>query len=174
MAVVLLLAALLFLVWETRYAPRFEQRAPYAFRTYGLAYGVPMAVSAVLVVFFFSRSVIPLSLLPKAYEPKHTVNMCQAYAFGFKQRHPEWTKDHWTECSELMQAKFGEPLPTLWTMIRRNPKAVAGHFAWNALLLPNGLQLALFGAMSGHITPDYQPVPVQRFLPIAGSAILGI
>ena len=172
MAVVAALLAILFLSWEARYAARFENRAPYSLRVYGMAYGVPVAVSGALVFFFVTRSVIPLSVLQRAYLPKHTINMCQAYAFGYKQRHPEWTKDHWTECSELMQARFGEPYPSLWTMIRRNPRAVLGHFAWNLRLLPGGTQLSLFGAMSGSVTPDYNPVPVERRRSLLESGIL--
>jgi hypothetical protein len=172
MAVVAALLAVLFLVWEARYAAQFEQGAPYSSRAYGMAYGVSLAVAGALVLFFFTRSVIPLSLLQKAYEPKHTINMCQAYAFGYKQRHPEWTKDHWTECSDVMQARFGEPYPSLWTMIRRNPRAVLGHFAWNLRLLPNGLQLSLFGTMSGNVTPDYNPVPVRRRRSLVESGLL--
>jgi hypothetical protein len=162
MAVVAALLAAVFFVWETRYAARFEEGAPFSLRTCGVAYGLPLAACLALVAFFATRSDIPLSRLPQAYAPKHTVNMCQSYSFGYKQRHPEWTKDHWTECSELMQAQFGEPLPSLGTMIRRNPRAVAEHFAWNLRLIPGGLQLSLFGAMSGGVSPDYGPVPVRR------------
>jgi hypothetical protein len=174
MAVVAALLAALFFIWEIRYARRFEEGAPFPIRTYGLAYGLPLAVCLLLVTFFATRSDIPLSRLPQAYAPKHTVNMCQAFAFGYKQRHPEWTKDHWTECSELMQVQFGEPLPSLGTMIRRNPRAVAEHFAWNLRLLPGGLQLSLFGAMSGGISPDYGPVPVLRRRALTASAILAL
>ena len=124
--------------------------------------GFPWLPASLLVAFFATRSEIPLAQLPRAYEPKHTINMCQAYSFGYKQRHPEWTKNHWTECSELMQVQFGEPLPSLGTMIRRNPKAVLEHFVWNLRLLPGGMQLSLFGAMSGGVSPDYGPVPVWR------------
>jgi len=161
MAVVALLLAGLFGVWEWRLAARYGGEAPSSGRTLGFAYGVPLAVSAVVVLFFVTRSAIPLSQLPQAYAPKHTINMCQAYAFGYKQRHPEWTKNHWTECSEVMQARFGESYPTLATMLRRNPRAVLGHFAWNVRLLPGGMQLSLFGASSGGPTPDYHPVPVN-------------
>ena len=173
MAVVAALLAGLFFVWETRYAVRFEEGAPFSLRTLGVAYGLPLAACLLLVAFFATRSDIPLAQLPRAYEPKHTINMCQAFSFGYKQRHPsEWTKDHWTECSELMQLKFGEPLPSLGTMIRRNPKAVLEHFAWNLRLLPGGLQLSLFGAMSGGISPDYGPVPVWRRRTLFSTAAL--
>lgn len=174
MAVVAALLAAVFFIWETRYARRFEEEAPFSLRTYGVAYGVPLAVCLALLAFFVTRSDIPLSRLPQAYAPKHTVNMCQAYAFGYKQRHPEWTKDHWTECSSLMLVQFGEPLPSLGTMIRRNPRAVAEHFAWNLRLVPGGLQLSLFGAMSGGISPDYGPVPVLRRRTLTASAILAL
>jgi hypothetical protein len=161
MAVVALLLAAVFLAWELRFARRSGAETPPSARALGLAYGVPLAVSAAAVLFFVSRSAIPLSELRTAYAPKHTINMCQSYAFGYKQRHPEWTKNHWTECSELMQARFGEPYPTLRTMLARNPRAVLGHFAWNLRLLPAGLQLSLFSSMSGGATPDYGPVPVK-------------
>jgi len=172
MAVVAVLLAILFLAWEVRYAARLGERKPDSSRAYGTAYGVPLAVSGAVVLFFVARSAIPLPLLSGAYEPKHTINMCQAYAFGYKQRHPEWTKDHWTECSDLMQSRFGERYPSLWTMVRRNPRAVLGHFAWNLRLLPNGTQLSLFGAMSGSVTPDYNPVRIRRPSALLESGLL--
>lgn len=175
MAVVAALLAMLFFVWEWRYAARFEDETPSSLRTLGVAYGLPLAACLLLVAFFATRSDIPLAQLPRAYEPKHTINMCQAFSFGYKQRHPsEWTKDHWTECSELMLLKFGEPLPSLGTMVRRNPRAVLEHFAWNLRLLPGGLQLSLFGAMSGGISPDYGPVPVWRRRTLFSTAALAI
>ena len=38
---------------------------------------------------------------------KHTVNMAQVYAFGYQQRHPEWTASPWLECYSLMEETFG-------------------------------------------------------------------
>jgi hypothetical protein len=127
-----------------------------ALRTAGLA----VAAALTLFVFFYARSRIQFPELWKGYGPKHTVNMCQVFATGYQQRHPEWTKNPMIECAELMEAHFGASQPTLRQMVRANPRAVLEHFAWNASLTPSGLQLMLFDAAAGRTTPDYTPVPL--------------
>jgi hypothetical protein len=57
-----------------------------------------------------------------------------------------------------MERVFGQPLPSLFQMIKANTPAVWEHFLWNLSLVPNGLQVSLFNAMSGTINPDYPPV----------------
>lgn len=94
---------------------------------------------------------------------KHTTNVCQVYAFGYQQRHPEWTKSPWLECPELMQQVFGQPLPSMLEALRSNPRAMAGHFLWNLRLLPAGLQVALFNATADSVNPDYPAVLLKRF-----------
>ena len=125
-----------------------------------LAYLLPLAAATAISGAAYTRSIVWFPELPAMARPKHTLNMCQVYTFGYKQRHPEWTRDHWTDCSPLMIRDFGNPLPTLGEMIRANPRAVATHFLWNASLTGNGMQVTLFNAMSGHVTPDYGPVKI--------------
>jgi hypothetical protein len=84
--------------------------------------------------------------------------MCQVYAVGYQQRHPEWLLSPWVECHGLMEATFGQREPTLWQMTRANPQAVLEHFGWNISLVTNGIQVSLFNAMSGTANPDYAPV----------------
>ncbi|HEX7580509.1 MAG TPA: hypothetical protein VF580_10955, partial [Thermoanaerobaculia bacterium] len=52
MAVVAALLAALFFIWETRFAARFEEGVPFPLRTYGVAYGLPLAACLLLVAFF--------------------------------------------------------------------------------------------------------------------------
>jgi hypothetical protein len=126
------------------------------------AYGCPLVIVLLLAIGAHQRSVVQFPTLLTHAAPKHTVNMCQAYAMGYKQRHPEWDRDHWTQCGELMVRDFGNSDVTLWEMIRRNPRAVAAYLAWNTSLSANGLQVTLFNTMSGAVTPDYGPVPINR------------
>ncbi len=84
--------------------------------------------------------------------------MCQVYAFGYSQYHPDWTSSPWLECQGLMQATFGRPQPSLLQMIEANPRAVLDQFLWNVSLIPSGLQVSLFNSMSGKVNPDYVPV----------------
>jgi hypothetical protein len=161
------LLALFCLLWEARLRriAKAEQRAPPGLREYLAGYGGPFLLAVLVVLFFYSRSVIQFPELSAASAPKHTLNMCQVYAFGYKQRHPEWQHSPWTECYDLMQADFGARLVALPEMIRRNPRAVWEHFGWNIGLAPSGLQVLLFNSASGAVNPDY--VAVQLNSPIA-------
>lgn len=143
--------------WEIRLVRR--GRSYSGLSIYLGSYGLPLLIAGLISFFFYTQSVIQFRDLSTAFKPKHTVNMCQAYAYGYKQRHPEWNKDHWTECQDLMMAHFGKHFPTLLEMVQRNPRATIDHVLWNISLLPNGIQASLFGAISGEVSPDYSPVP---------------
>ncbi|MCC7010909.1 MAG: hypothetical protein IT184_19005 [Acidobacteria bacterium] len=121
-------------------------------------YLAPMMVAAVVCTMFLSRSIVRGPALSAHVAAKHTVNMCQVYAFGYSQRHPEWHESPWTECYALAAATFGSPTPTFRQMVVANPRAVLAHMSWNLALVPAGLQLALFNRTWGGANPDYAPV----------------
>lgn len=122
------------------------------------AYTIPLLLATLICLAFYARSVVQFPSLWFYLREKHTLNMCQVYAFGYKQRHSDWQGDHWTQCGELMKARFGKQLPSLLEMLRANPRAVLEHFRWNLSLTPNGVQLSLFNAAAGRVTPDYGEV----------------
>jgi hypothetical protein len=129
-----------------------------AWRAHVKAYAVPLLLAFGICGFFYWRSIYKYPEIAEVSGPKHTVNMCQVYAVGYQQRHTDWNLHPWLECSQLMERVFGQPLPTLFEMIKANWQAVWEHFLWNLSLLPNGLQVSLFNAMSGTVNPDYAPV----------------
>jgi hypothetical protein len=138
------------------------------------AYGAPMLVAVGICSFFYWRSIYKYPEIFEVLEPKHTVNMCQVYAVGYQQRYTDWNLHPWLECSDLMQKKFGEPFPGLFKMITANPHAALEHFLWNLSLVPNGLQVSLFNAMSGMANPDYPPVVRTRGALVASIAVVAI
>ncbi len=136
-----------------------------------LAYGIPLACAALLCVVAYWRSTTHFPELSAALKEKHTVNMSQVFAFGFQQRNSAWAGNPWFDGQSLMQETFGKGLPSFGEMLRANPAAVMEHLLWNLRLIPNGLQLLLFGAMFGGFDPDYVPV-VQASYPMLLLAIL--
>ena len=136
-------------------------------------YSVPCILAAALSVFCYLRTVDRANVM-SGLRSKHTLNICQVYAFGYLQRHPEWTKNPWTECQELMQKTFGKPEPSLSEAFVRNPRAMLEHFAWNFSLAPNGLQVLLFNAMSGKVNPDYVTVHIARIPALIASLLLAL
>ena len=139
-----------------------------------LAYSMPFALAAVLCAGFYARSIIQFPALWEGYGPKHTVNMCQVFAVGYAQRHPEWTKNPMMECEGVMARHFGEGHPTLGRMLRSNPRATLEHFWWNLSLTPSGIQLLLFNATSGRVNPDYFPVRTGSRLALVASLLVMI
>ena len=133
--------------------------AAYPPSEYWRGYGLPVVVVCVLTLFFYSRAHDKIPVLFDVLRDKHTLNICQIYAFGYQQRHPEWLQSPWTECAPLMVSTFGKPQPSLVEAVMRNPGAMWEHFVWNLSLIPNGLQVLLFNATSGTVNPDYTPVP---------------
>src|SRR5262249_20238782 len=70
-------------------------------------------------------------------------------------RHSDFHASPFSGCEQLSERQFGSELPTLPQAIAANPRAMAGHFLWNARLVPNGLELMLFDAIS--TGPDRNP-----------------
>jgi len=137
----------------------------------GLRYATMFSLAGILVAYFYSASYIQGAAISKVSAPKHTLNMCQVYAFGYQQRHDDWKGSPWTDCSSLMSQKFGNPMPTLREMIFSNPAEVTKHFLWNLSLTRAGLEVLLFNTTSDHDNPDYAPVSITPIIP---SVLLGL
>jgi hypothetical protein len=105
-----------------------------------------------------------------SYKEKQAVNACESYAVGYAQRHSDFRQNPFNGCQPLAQREFGTRLPTWVDEATSNPGALAGHFRWNAELVPQGLQLMLFDAISGgpNRDPDYLPVHTGSTWSFAG------
>jgi hypothetical protein len=136
------------------------------------AYATAAALFAATLAAAYSLSWVRFPVLTAVLAEKHTVNLCQIYAFGYQQRNPAWQSSAWTECSSLMQTTFGAPLPALWQATASNWRAIATHFGWNVLLAPAGVQLLLFGAKSVPGNPDYVPVADAAWVTAGAVALL--
>src|SRR5258708_4443708 len=168
--------ALSWAVWEWRGRLPRPPRAGAPAAVYALAYGLPLLFVGMLVGLVYTRAVYKFPALHYRLNDKHVVNMCQVFAFGYQQRHPEWRKDPWVQCTDLMQETFGRERPTLSQMLRANPKAVGEHFLWNLRLTPAGLQLLLFNSAHSTTNPDYAPsqqlVSNQQLGPTVGLGLM--
>ncbi len=130
-----------------------------------LRYIVIVMVAGLIISYFYSISYLKGDAIQEASIPKHTVNMCQVYASGYRQRNPEWKYSPWTQCSLLMEQVFGKPKPSLGEMVVSNPSAVFEHFLWNLKLVPAGIEVLLFNATVSSDNPDYVRVKVIPFVP---------
>lgn len=119
------------------------------------AYAIPILLAVVIILTAYWRSTVQYPQLSQTLKVKHTLNVSQIYAFGYGQRHPEYTDDPWTGYRALMERDFGDKLPTMRAAFMANPKAMMEHFLWNVSLIPSGLQVALFNCRAGAFDPDY-------------------
>jgi hypothetical protein len=159
--------------WEIREAKKTECQPASPLRAYLMGYGAPLVCVGLLSAFFYARSHGTLPALLASFKGKHTHNICQVYAFGYQQRHPEWTKNPWVECSDLMTEQFGNPTISLFEAIRKNPGAMVEHFLWNTGLTLNGVQVALFNATSGAVNPDLRRVILNSSVSLVLSIVAG-
>src|SRR5262249_4621938 len=143
MSVATVLLGLVCLALEWRLVRRSDRPFRWHLPRLLAAYGVPLSLTAALIVFAYFRSTVQFPDLRNTLRRKHTINMCQVYAVGYQQRHPEWNKNPWIENHELMRDTFGNDDPSLGQMLLGNPRATLEHFAWNWRLTPNGLQVLL-------------------------------
>ncbi len=172
--------------WERRMARTAAREPARRPASYALAYGLPLVLAVTVILGFYWRTIYPFpelwtgTTLPRymapysahsGLGPKHTYNMCQVYAFGYQQRHPEWQPNPMLYCSELMAATFGVETPSLAEMLRRNPRAVLRHFWWNVTLTPAGAQVLLFNESGGSVNPDYFQVTLRSGRAVALSLV---
>ena len=135
------------------------------------AYAIPLICTWMLTLYCY-RHATDVGYIAAQMEHKHTLNICQTYAFGYQQRQADFKKSAWTECQELMTRVFGKPEPSLLEALGRNPAAMFAHFLWNLQLVPSGLQVALFNEASGGMTPDYAPVMLNSGRALFASSVL--
>ena len=135
------------------------------------AYALPLTIAFGVCALFVWRSFIPHQDIAHVFYDRQALNMCQGYAFTWLQIHTDLKLNPWFECRQIMQSVFGQPWLTLPQMIAANPAAVREYFLWNLSLVPSGLQVALFDAMTGTVNPDYGPV---RHVGSVAALILGL
>lgn len=133
-----------------------------------------VAVAACAALFYNDLAKARWSEIAAEFKTRHDVNMAQVYAYGYKQRHPEWTKDPWRDGYELMERDFGKVLCSFSEAMRTNPRAVLEHVAWNFSLVPVGLQLGLFGRHMGEVSPDFVDGAASRSSAIWASIALAL
>jgi hypothetical protein len=158
-------------IWEVR----SYRHHPRPLCHYGLAYGVPMVLTVLVIASYYQHSLLKVSdpEFAGSMRAKHTFNVCQIYATGYQQRHLDWMKDPWSQCQDLMMQTFGQPLPTLSEAFFANPGAMLEHFSWNIQMALSGIQLSLFNATSGSANPDYYPVNLNVAWILAPTLIVG-
>jgi hypothetical protein len=151
---------------------RFLRDRPTATARVFLGYAVALLAALLVCAFFYQHAMDKWPSMKASLSGKHTLNVCQIYAFGYQQRHPEWKNSPWTDCQPLILSTFGQPEVTLLEATQLNPSAMTDHYLWNLKLVPSGLQVLLFNVMSGRVNPDYVEVPVWPIAAIAASCIL--
>jgi hypothetical protein len=163
------------LAWEVVKGAKRVNALPHRRREYLLAYGVPLVLAGLLTLLFYSGAHLKFPGLWSGLKAKHTMNACQVYAFGYKQRNPDWQKSPWTQCRELMLETFGKADISMAEALLKNPRPILEHFRWNLSLVPNGVQVLLFNATSGKTNPDYPPVNSgSRIALVLSVIVLGI
>ena len=162
------------LAWEFRLA-KTERATRHVFARRFASYALPMAAVLLVIGLFYLQSEPKFPILKTHFKNKHALNMCQVFAYGYKQRHPEWSKNPMTDCKELLSAHFGKKSISLSEMFRRNPRAITENVLWNLSLTCKGVQVLLFDAMSGSgATPDYRPVNSESRRALVLSICLGV
>ena len=131
------------------------------------SYGLPLAIVPLLFSCAYGRSDIQGEAAQAWLRAKHTLNVCQIYAFNYQQRNPtRFLGSPWLDCAPLMRRTFGRSDPSFLQAMTANPRAIADFVAWNGRLLPSGLQVSLFGATVTGDNPDYVPVEVRQLYPL--------
>lgn len=142
---------------------RDRRRGAASGSAYLRAYAVPIAIACVAFGGAYWRSHVQGHDAVATLEDKQQTNLCEAYAFNYQQRHPDRVPGNaFLGCEAIMQHDFGRAKPSLVAATFANPQAMAGFVAWNARLLPSGLEVALFDATRTGRNPGYPPPEQHR------------
>jgi hypothetical protein len=165
-ALIVIVCAIVYELHARRLHKTRRPRAPFA-------YGIPLLVIVVIVGFGYWRSFDKGHSAVLAFRSKQDLNLCQAYAFNYQQRHPnKFTGNAFTECQPLMRQVFGHSEPSFLAATIADPRAMAAFVAWNGKLTASGLQVALFNATSTGDQPDYPLVETHRVYALILSLIM--
>jgi hypothetical protein len=146
---------------------------PVAISAYVRAYGIPLIIVCLLAGGAYWRSFDQGNNIRIELNDKHTRNLCQVYAFYYKQRYPgRFPGNPFSDCLPLMQREFGRPLPSFLQATVANPGAIAALVGWNTRLLVSGVQVSLFDATSTGDNPDFRAVRTHRSYALILSAIV--
>jgi len=137
-----------------------------------VSYAVPLLVAALIVGAFAWLSLRRNPDIASSWKSKSDLTFCQHHALAYKQFHTDWTLSPWTECDRLLQDHFGKTSLTVIEALRLNPPAMLDHFGTNLNLLPRGMQVMLFNATYGYVSPDVMMVPLRSRRALASSIAL--
>jgi hypothetical protein len=169
----LVLATAIFGVAVVVHEVRIRRVGKVSISDYARAYLLPLGIVCLFLCGAYWRSDIRGEEAQTALRAKHTLNVCQIYAFSYQQRHPaQFVGNPFVDCAPLMRRTFGRPMPSFLQATTANPRAIADYVAWNGRLLPSGLQVSLFGATVTEDNPDYIPVKNGARYPLVLSLVL--
>jgi hypothetical protein len=173
-----IVAAIVFgAVWLGYELWRRRQGSGPSWRSLGAATAIPLVSVAALFGLISWRNGAEGSVFSQLAH-KHEVNLCQVYAIGLWQSGDVRVPNPAGECDVYTRRDFGQGRPSLTEAIAENPGAIASHFSRNAGLLPAGLEVALFNAKFGSISPasnpDYIEVDRGSWLVLAGSIAVAL
>ncbi len=97
---------------------------------------------------------------------KHTLNVCQIYAYFLQQNGDLRVVDPWNGCEITALADLGAEHPSLVSAFLHNPAAIVRLMAFNVSLIPNGFQILMSGGFFGGDTPDYWPQRTRVMAPV--------
>lgn len=143
--------------------------------SYLRAYVAPLALAFLVIGGTYARSYVQGNEAWQLLQAKEERGFCNFYAAAYQQRHPtRFTGNYWTECQPLMQQTFGRPEPSILQATTTNPRAVAAFLAWNAQLIPAGLQVSLFGASAFENDPGPRPVTENSTYALLLSVVMSL
>ncbi len=165
--VVALFAALAWSEWRRR-----RRGAGTSLRELAVATLVPFAIALAVVGGFHERSIFQGQAAREMWQAKQTLNVCQVFGTNYQQRHAEYRGNPFVDCDSLMTRLFDKPRPTLADAWQANSGEMAAFTAWNLHLLPAGLQLGLFNAVTAYDNPDYPPAQLESWWATLLTAVL--
>lgn len=143
----------------------YEYRTRLNFKKQLLPYVTSAAIAFAGIFLLFVNSDTPIAALKEQFKAKHCLNVAQIYAYGYQQRHHDYTVNPWTDFGDLTKKTFGVDEPSMAQAFLTNPKAWTDHCIWNARLIPAGLQVLLFGSTCFRYSPDYMEVTRDATIP---------
>ena len=137
-------------------------------RRTAVAFVVPLLITGAVATFVVVRSNADRSVA-EAFSDRQDATVCQNYAVGYKQLHDDFGGSPSLDCAVLSKRVFGAERPTPWEALTANPGAMREYILWNVALIPAGVQLALFNAISADRgNPDVIPVSTGSLWALVG------
>jgi hypothetical protein len=160
---IVIVASLLLAIWLLRWRSKVQFTASKREVRYHLATALLLIAAVSSALIYFSEPRFLSDDFTDSLQRKHTLNVCQIYAYYLMEVGDTRVEDPWSGCEAVSLQDLGTATPGFLSSLIQAPEKMVPFVVFNLFNLYSGLELLLLGTFSTGYSPDYW---AQRVAPL--------